>query len=137
MVRKVQHHIFFRNDIHNPTRLRQKRMNKRLGTRVYIRKNLPREVHKVFKIVNSTAGNHMILLVQTQSLHHKLQQIRINLLVVYKTCCLSFFTIFDTLLQIVDQIGMKIVIQIQFSITRYFDQMTHEFIKPKWSKQIR
>ena len=133
----MQHHILLRNDIHNPTRLGQQRMNKRLGARIEIRKNLPREVHKIFKIVNSTPRNHVILLVQTQSLHHKLQQIRINLLVVYKSRRLSFFTILDSLLQIIDQIGMKIIVQIQLGITRYFNQMTHEFIKPKGRKQIR
>ena len=132
----MQHHIAFGNDIHDATWLRQQGMHEGPRTWNNIVEHLPRKIHKVFIIMNSATGHHMIFLVQSQPSHQKIQQIGINLLVVHKTRGLSLLPVLQTLLQVINQIGVEITVQIQFRIAGNLDQMSHEFIKPEGCKQI-
>ena len=128
MVREVQHHIAFLYYIHNAARLLQQRVYKRLLAGFDIVEYGRGKIDEVFKVVYPAAGYQVVFFGKPKAPCEVVEQLRFDMPVEDKARGSAPFPVLQAFFQFVQQVGVHIIIQLQFCIPGQFDNITQEGI---------
>src|ERR1044072_7611019 len=98
-------------------------MYKRALTYCPISKDFLGEVHEVFKVVNASAGNQIVLTGKSQSLYKVIQQACVDRPVKDKTGCAATLAGFQAFLNLSNDVRADIIIDIQLRIPGHLDDV--------------
>src|SRR5690606_13211984 len=93
--------------------------------------------HEVFEVVDAPAGDEVVLSGKRKPLHEVIEQAGVDVAVEDEAGGAAALPRFQAFLQLFDEVGVDIVVQLELRIARYLDDVAEKAVEAEGREDVR